>query len=106
MNCEIRNSLQGSDVDLLTLRCLRIYGSGPYAGSEVSNAVDLMSWQKLLAEQTEVEPSIRCPSYASVVQVEGVDIDVCLHRQKKAEATLRRPRALSPKRQGDCELIV
>ena len=66
---------------------------------------DVIRWLRH-AIRAEVEPAIRRLAQEPVIQIKGVNIDVCFEGHKKAEAAglLPRPRAPRPKARGDISI--
>ena len=97
-----RVCLEGPNVNLLTLRLLRITLAGLDERRAVVDVPNLEPGERQLAQLADVKPLVRGAAYGTLVQVECVNIDVGPHRTapENAETAGRRPRTLPPKRQG------
>jgi hypothetical protein len=80
---EMRDGLESAKVDLLSLWLLEIAGPTTHQCSEVPDSMDVVMGQELAAQGVEVEPAVRRPLQAPVVQVEGVDVDIGAHEEPR-----------------------
>ena len=88
MDGEIWKSAQRPEVGLLSFGLLRIIGTSFDVRGEVPDAMDLILRQSGLAEPERIEPLVRATFQTTVVQIEGVDVDIGSHADglEKAKA--------------------
>ena len=69
---------------------------------EIANKIDLVIGKHEFAEFGKVQPTIGGILTAPIVQIEAVNVDVCLHLtpRKSRSRSRERLRALPPKQQG------
>lgn len=73
-------SAQCAQVGLLTFRLIRIIWASRYQRREILDSQNVVLRQQWLAELLYVQPTIRCPLQAPVVQIERIDIDASTHQ--------------------------
>lgn len=71
---------EGTEIDVLPLWSVRVAGVSLHPSCEVSDAIDHVVGEKSATERVEVQPLMRRPFQAAVVEVEPVHIDIGLHR--------------------------
>src|SRR5688500_8193439 len=73
---QIRDRSKRTKVNFLSISLLRVGWTGRDERSEIPDSMDLVLWQNLRAEVGEVQPAIRRFAQTTVVQVEGVNVDI------------------------------
>jgi hypothetical protein len=67
-----------------------------YERRAIADAVNLIGWERELTEHLKVEPLIGGILETTVVEIEGVDVEVGNHAKKTGPPPWERPRYLAP----------
>lgn len=79
MDRQSGNSYERPEEHLLSLADLRIARASVNTGSEVPNPLNGVIWDELLCQATKIQPLVRRTLDCTVVQIEGIDVDIGAH---------------------------
>ena len=85
----MRNGTQGTEIDLLSSRLVRVVWTGTYPCCEVFDAINhmMLSKQKT-AERIKIQPFIWRIFHCAVVEIETVNVDGGAPREKNKGRSL------------------
>lgn len=101
MDAEIRQRLQGADIDFLTKPGARVGRERLHKCGEVPNAIDIQAREHLQAQRGDIYPLVWGVLRGPVVEIEPIYINIRANsRAPQKQSRLSAARALSPKIEG------